>query len=399
MRNLIAALLTLAPGAVLAQEAPPAPETPPAQEAPAEPDVDERVTTTEGKIASIEEQLAELMSAFSPLKKLKFSGYVQGRYQYELTREDGIGGFSRFAVRRGRLKATYTGDIVQFVLQIDAVPTGVTLRDAEATLFVPGTKQNMSVTLGQMKWPFGYEAVQSSSDREFPERTRVVRAFLPDERDRGVRYSGKLGVFRLSAGLFDGNGINYPGSVGVDNDKEKDVIGRAGFDLKWISGGISGWYGHTLGLGPTDAYRHAYERSRIGADLQLYLDFLPLGATALKGEYIRGKSYVSGGAEHFGRPASGWYALLVQNIGLSNAVAVRYDYFDPANGTPALTDPRDATRPASTNAIGTVGVTAIHYFGEHLKVSATYEHPMTATLAEARDPRDDLFTLQMQARF
>jgi hypothetical protein len=275
----------------------------------------------------------------------------------------------------------------------------VTLKDAEATLFIPGTKQNMSLTLGQMKWPFGYEAVQSSSEREFPERTRVVRAFQPDERDRGVRYSARYGPLRLSAGVFDGNGINAPGSVGVDNDKEKDVIGRAGFDLKWISGGISGWYGHTLGKGPSDAFRHAYERSRVGADLQIYLDFLPFGATALKGEYIRGKTFLLNGAEQLGRPASGWYALLVQNLGLSNAVAIRYDYFDPANGTPAGASAPGSDRPASTNATGTLGATAIHYFGENLKASVTYELPMTATVEGVVDPRDNLLTVQFQARF
>jgi hypothetical protein len=400
MRNLIAAMLTLASGATLAQEATPAPETAPATEAaPATPGSDERMTNTEGKVASIEEQLAEIKSALSPLTKLKFSGYVQARYQWEQSREDGTGGYSRFLVRRGRLKATYTGDLVQYMLQIDAVPTGVTVRDAEATLFIPGTKQNMSVTLGQLKWPFGYEAVQSSSDREFPERTRVVRAFLPDERDRGVKYSGKFGVFRLGVGLFDGNGINYPGSVGLDNDKEKDFIGRAGFDLKWISGGVSGWYGLTMGQGAGETYRHAHERSRIGADLQVYLDVLPIGATAIKGEYIKGKTYVSGGAELLDRPASGWYALLVQNLGLTNAVAVRYDYFDAANGVPASAAAPGSDRPAGTNAVGTLGATLIHYFGENLKLSATYELPMTETVEDVKDPRDNLLTVQLQARF
>jgi hypothetical protein len=398
MRNLLAALLTLSSGAVLAQEATPAPETAAAPEA-AAPSVDERVTTTEGKVSSIEEQLLEIKSALSPLTKLKFSGYVQARYLWEETREDGTGGHSRFTVRRSRLKATYTGDIAQFMLQLDASPSGVALRDAEATLFIPGTKQTMSLTLGQVKWPFGFESVQSSSEREFPERTRVVRAFLPDERDRGVRYSAKYGPLRLNAGVFDGNGINFPGFVGVDNDKEKDVIGRAGFDLKWISGGVSGWYGHTLGRGATDAFRRAYERSRVGADLQLYLDVLPFGATALKGEYIKGKTYLSNGAEQLGRPASGWYALLVQNLGLNNALAIRYDYFDPANGTPAAAAAPGSDRPANTNPTATLGATAIHYFGEYLKASVTYELPMTELVEGVTDPHDNLLTVQFQARF
>lgn len=398
MRNLIAAILTFASGAALAQETPPA--SPPETETAATASTDERVTNTEGKVASIEEQLAEIKSALSPLTRLKFSGYIQARYQWEEAREDGTGGFSRFTVRRGRLKAQYTGDLAQFMLQIDASPSGVGLRDAEATLFIPGTKQNMALTLGQMKWPFGYEAVQSSSEREFPERSRVIRAFLPDERDRGAKYSARVGFLRLAAGVFDGSGLNYPGFVGTDNDKEKDIIGRAGFDLKWLSGGVSGWYGHTMGKGPTEAYRMAHERSRLGADLQVYLDLLPVGATALKGEYIHGKTYVSNGVELLDRVASGWYALLVQNLGLENAVALRYDYFDPAHGIANGVAAPGTDRPAATNAVGTLGATAIHYFGENMKLSVTYELPMTATAdGFAKDPRDNLLTVQMQARF
>jgi hypothetical protein len=390
MKNLIAALVTVTSGMALAQEATP-------------PGMDDRMTTTEGKVTSIEEQLLEVKSALSPLQKLKLSGYAQARYQYETTREDGTGGFSRFTVRRGRLKATYTEDWAQFMLQIDATPSGVALRDAEATLFIPGTKQSQSVTLGQMKLPFGYEGPHSSSDREFPERTRVTQSFLPGERDRGVKYNGKFGPLRASAGVFDGNSI----TVSSDNDKEKDLVGRLGFDLKWISGGVSGWYGTTLrprvNANPAQniafVSSKAFARNRIGADLQLYLNVLPLGGTALKGEYLAGTSYYRNGVEQYGTPASGWYALLVQNLGVSNAVAVRYEYFDHAAGTPAQVDSRNATQPASTNAVGTLGVALLHYFGEHLKATLAYELPTTAVVQDAKDPVDNLLTFQLQARF
>ncbi|MCE9672902.1 OprO/OprP family phosphate-selective porin [Myxococcus stipitatus] len=367
-------------------------------------ELDERMTNAEGKVAALEEQNVETKNDLSALKKLKISGYVQARYQYQESLDDtGAGGFSRFSVRRGRLKTTYTTDWAQLMLQIDAVPTtGVTVRDAEATLYIPGTHQQLSLTLGQMKWPFGYEAVQSSSDRELPERSRVVRAFLPDERDRGIKFAGTFleGKVNVSAGLFDGDGIFNQGFIGTDNDKEKDFIGRAGFDLGWLSGGVSGWYGHSIAKGPNDAYRKAYERDRVALDAQLYLDVVPWGATALKGEYITGKTYSKSSGdvkvEQLGIPASGWYALLVQNVGLSDAVAVRYDWFDPENGRKnAATD----GKPASTNSVGTLGVALLHYFGENLKVTAAYEMPMTASPDGAKDPHDNLFTLQMQAKY
>ncbi|MFY1825950.1 porin [Myxococcus fulvus] len=421
--RLVTTFLTLcmAPGQVLAQEpasppaeesAPQAPsadaqapaEPPPADSAPADADLDERMTNAEGKVAALEEQNAETKVDLSALKKLKISGYVQARYQYQQSLDDtGSGGFSRFTVRRGRIKTTYTTDWSQLMLQIDGVPTtGVTVRDAEATLYIPGTHQQLGLTLGQMKWPFGYEAVQSSSDREIPERTRVVRAFLPDERDRGVKFAGSFvdGKLNFSGGVFDGDGIFNQGYVGSDNDKEKDAIGRAGFDLGWLSGGISGWYGHTITKGPTDTYRKAYTRDRLALDAQLYLDVLPFGATAIKGEYITGRSYWKSSGdvkvEQPGVPASGWYGLIVQNVGLTNAVAVRYDFFDPENGRKNSTS---EGRPASTNSVGTLAVAVLHYFGEHFKVTAAYEMPVTAAPGAPKDPHDNLFTLQMQARY
>jgi hypothetical protein len=327
-KNLLVALLILTSGAVLAQtaETQPSPATPPpAQEAPAQPteatpapaaseapapSVDDRLTTTEGKVSALEEQNIETKSDLSALKKIKLSGYVQARFQAQESLDDsGTGGFNRFSVRRGRIKATYTGDLAQYMLQIDATTAGVALKDAEATLFIPGTKQNLSLTLGQTKWPFGFEGPQSSGDREFPERTAVVRAFLPGERDLGAKFNGKFGVLRLNAGVFNGNGTGNTNFIGTDNDKEKDFLGRVGFDLKWLSGGVSGWRGMTLGkrTGGTnpDAFRTAYARTRLGADLQLYLDLLPVGGTAVKAEYITGKTYQRSGAEQFGVPASG----------------------------------------------------------------------------------------------
>ena len=380
-KNLLVALFTLTASAALAQAAEsPAPqpaESTAAQtsETPAAPSVDDRLTTEEGKVAALEEQNIETKTDLSALKKLKFSGYVQARYQAQQSLDEtGTGGFNRFVIRRSRLKAVYTGDVAAFMLQIDATPSAVGLRDAEATLFIPGTKQNLSLTVGQMKWPFGYESVQSSSEREFPERSLVVRSFLPGERDLGARFNGKWSVFNVSAGVFNGNGTQNTNFIGTDNDKEKDAIGRVGFDLNWVSGGVSGWRGLTFGkrTSAADAPRLAWHRTRLGADVQFYLDLLPVGGTALKAEYITGKTYQRGGNEQFEVPGSGGWVLLVQNLGLSDAVAVRYDTFDPENG-------REATaadgKTGANNAVSTLGLQAMHYFGENLKVSATYELP------------------------
>jgi Phosphate-selective porin O and P len=379
-----------------------------AQAAPA-PTADEKADLLKGRLDSLEEQYSETKTSVLKLEKLKFSGYVQARYQHaensaSALKSDGSPAITDgFSVRRGRLKATYSATHSSYVIQIDATPKGVALKDAEATFIEPWTGHKLSLTLGQTKWPFGYEAVQSSGDREFPERTRVVRAFSPGERDRGAKLSLKEGIFRATVGVFDGNGTENKPFPGVDNDEEKDIVGRISVDLKWLTAGVSGWWGNSFAPFdanlPDDTGKH-FPRNRVGADVQAYLDLLPIGSTAIKGEFIAGKTYMSSGAERYGQPALGWYALLVQNLGLSDQVGVRYDYFDGYAGIPNAADSNDPTKPGSRNGVGTLGLLVTHYLDDAIKLSAVYELPMTDKGgSEVKDPKDNLFTLQLQAKF
>ena len=62
---------------------------------------------------------------------------------------------------------------------------------------VPQRHAMEEFTLGQFKIPFGFEVLQSSSDREMPERTAMARALYPGERDRGGRMMYTYDWFRL----------------------------------------------------------------------------------------------------------------------------------------------------------------------------------------------------------
>ncbi len=414
MKNLflLAAFVTLP---ALAQEPTPADapvaaepsEAPPAEPANAMQTDAEKIGFLQGKIEAFEEQFSASEAVLSTLSKIKISGYVQARFSYAENSFSGVDTSlaslvrDGFSVRRGRVKVAYAGKVSQFVLQIDAVPSGVTLKDAEATLIEPFTgKKYFSFTLGQTKWPFGYETVQSSSEREFPERTRVVRAFFNGERDRGLKIAFKGGPVRANFGVFDGNGTNNRGFIGIDNDTEKDFYGRLAVDFKWFAAGVSGSGGLTYK--PTDATgpgRH-YERTRIGLDAQLYLDLLPFGSTAIKAEFIAGRTYQASNVERFGQTALGWYALIIQNIGDHEQLGFRYDFFDPATGTPNGVDAKNKSRPLSNNQIHTFGVVASHYFDEVLKLTVAYEVPLLFTGGEdAIAPKQNLFTVQLQAKF
>jgi hypothetical protein len=377
--------------------------------APATPSADERVVTVEGKVSALEEQTSVSNSDLEALKKLKISGYVQPRFVVNTGSKHGVDAKGApavkdgFTVRRGRLKAVYTGAWSQFLLQIDAVPSGVKLKDAEAWLFEPWTGHRLALVAGQTKWPFGYEVPQSSGDREFSERTRVVRAFLPGERDRGAKITGKLGPVVLAAGVFDGNGtetkVGAGSVVGVDNDRFKDVIGRVGVDLDFLTAGVSGWFGKTRQPAGADIKKEDFDRTRLGADLQLYLDLLPIGATAIKGEYIQGTTWAKDGIEQFDKKGQGYYALATQSLTDKAALAVRYDWFDGDVDADDVADAADSEKPASSNAVATLGVAALYYVDETYKVTVAYEKVTTGTPESVDDPDDDVFTVQLQAKF
>lgn len=359
-------------------------------------------TSNEERIAELTQQVSQTHASLLSLQNLKLSGYVQARYQYADNSNSGLDAQGTpqvkdgFTVRRGRLKASYSIPHTKLVLQIDATPKGVALKDAEVHFIEPWTGHALQLVAGQTKWPFGYEVLQSSSEREFPERSRVVRAFAPGERDRGAKLLLKEGPFRALVGVFDGNGTDNRPFSGVDNDTEKDVIGRMGLELAQLSGGVSGWWGKSFN--PSSS--RFVPRTRLGADAQTHFTLLPFGATTVKAELIAGRTYQSSGVERFDQPGLGWYALLTQKIGEANLVAVRYDYFDGYSGTPDAADVSNPSRPASTNAVGTVGVLAARNVTSALKVTAAYEMPLTFTGGgQAQDPTDNLFTLQFQGKF
>ena len=129
-----------APAAPPAEAPPPPPIADGAPAAPA-PTAEQRIADLEQKVEGLNETLAATNATLSPMSKLKFSGYIQGRYAWQDS-DDSISGvnsanqpqnFDRWLVRRGRLKATYTGENAEYLLQIDASAGGVTLKDAEAT--------------------------------------------------------------------------------------------------------------------------------------------------------------------------------------------------------------------------------------------------------------------------
>lgn len=210
------------------------------------------------EIAAASPPASSAMPTAKPKKawydRLSLRGYTQMRYNAFLSGDDsapagvarlrsvhdsGISDKGGFSLRRVRL--VIQGDIsdrVSLYLQPDFA-TAVSnqsggerresygqLRDAYADVFLDKAK-SVRVRLGQSKVPYGWENMQSSSNRLTLDRSDAINSAVPGERDLGLvayytppsvqkiwdrladdgqKLFGNYGAFGL--GVFNGQGIN-----------------------------------------------------------------------------------------------------------------------------------------------------------------------------------------------
>lgn len=303
-----------------------------------------------------DEALTEVRNTVGLLSKMKFSGYLQAQF----VDDERPGNFDQFSVRRGRVKFTYQATpSSRFVLQPDVTSSGVTLKDG----YVEFTWRRHTLTAGQFNWPYGFEIMYSSSAREVPERSRVVRTLFPGERDRGVMLSGLGFGERLHYRVAVVNGTGT--TQAFDANKRKDWVGRLGYSFGALDVGLSGYRGSEAVAG------REHEKHRAGVDLQWAT---PVQGLALRGEYIAGKQQ--------SHDVDGWYVYAIQNIGTCHQLVMRVDEYDSDTNT-------------GGNAVRTLNSAYIFHWDAHSKVMASYE----LIENEADDPKDNVFTLRYQYSF
>ncbi|HEX2613507.1 MAG TPA: porin [Fibrobacteria bacterium] len=425
----------------------------------------EQVTNLKGQVDGLNESYLETKGTVDKLAKLSFGGYIQA--QYQLTGNFGLrdstspgdsiidttlnGGGSptvaggtfpgqsnqRFQIRRARLKATYTGAMSKSVLELDASPSSVSLKDAYVQLNEPWLK-TFSLTIGNQDMPFGFEIGYSSSAMEAPERTRLENNIFKGEKQLGAKIEanpteqmGFLQFLNAKAGLFTGTEGGASGT-GDEVDRGLEFIGRAGFKAPFndlglaIDGGVSFLYGKLqagsdsvftmsgdtsfipdVGNKPKRGEWKYYERKITGVDLQVYYT-IPvigdmIGGSSLRGEYVQGtqpgtsgsvNTYTNAGAtatanasagNMYIRKFSGWYLQFVQNVGNSLQGSVRYDVYDPN------TDASDGVIRRTVAGAGgrkglnetdlsykTLGFGLTYFWDANLKFVAYYDMPMNA---------------------
>jgi hypothetical protein len=318
---------------------------------------------------------ARVRTLLDALEKLKISGYIQAQYvDDESSRDELTGSGSRnrdqFSIRRGRLKFVYTASpSARATVQLEANSNGVDLKDAFVELTEPWTAWKHTLTAGQFKWPFGFEIPYSSSSREMPERSRVIRSLFPGERDRGVMASGAGLDKRLTYQLAVVNGSGIDQSS--DPDSSKDVVGRLGWSFPALSVGASLYRGEALLATSANPAGEMFDKNRTGVDLQWKT---PLPGLSTRGEYVTG--------DEKGAEVDGWYVYLIQAIGEKNELVLRADDYD------ANTD-------VAGNAVFTLGGAWNHHLDKRTRLTLAYEHPKR----EENDPGDDVLTARLQFKF
>ena len=392
-------------------------------------DVSTAVEEIKSQVEGMDEAIKELQTDRDNLKKLKISGYVQMNWE----RTEAEQGFavdpydpsdeisSRFRLRRARLKFTYTETFGRMVVQADFGNTKLELKDAYFEFDEPWLRM-FSLRMGVFNRP-NYEVEYSSSQRESVERSTVVRTLYPGERDLGAMLTvAPEDLFTLQVAAFNNTHLGtyaqgnpsygseplyfmtrltksfMLGDVGLDLGAHAR-IGNARLNTRQVITSASPASGADAIIDSTTyTIGDGVARNWYGVEMQVYYDFL--GGMKLLGEYITGSDVNQLSTAVPPAPArlrefSGWYVMLVKNVGTDFQAAVKYDRFTPNT---AIAD-ADISATAELSR-GTLGVGLHNYTFENVRLTVWYEmNSWSTTERFETDPKDNLLVFRAQYKF
>jgi phosphate-selective porin len=393
-------------------------------------------------VEKLEQKTETLADAVLKLQKFKVSGYVQTQYQWgekDALLKVGTGNenleksFSRFGIRRGRIKFTYEEKIVSGVFELDMTEKGLGLKDAYLNVKNPWI-ETISLRAGIFDRPFGNEISYSSSKLESPERSTLCQTIFPDEKDLGAMLTlqaaktSPWNFLKLDAGLFAGNAINR------ETDSRLDFIGHLSADKSLennvkIGGGVS-YYNGGVFQGTENVYsivdkeftlnNHAdnkgkfAKREYFGVDAQFSITSI-LGMSQLRAEYLFGKQpgVLSNSkspnastlptADTYNRHFNGAYVIFVQDLGrLPLSAVLKYDWYDP-NTKLSKNEIGINNTSVGDIAQNTFGVGLLWRATNNLRLQAYYEinkNETTENITKYKnDLKDNVFTLRLQYKF
>jgi hypothetical protein len=386
----------------------------------------EAIERLDGKTTALDDRVLVNESDLSKLNKIKVSGYIQAQWEsYQKDLLNPGDPTNTFYIRRARIKFTYEAlDGVKFVLQPDFSTGNLTLKDAYTVINIPKLN-GWTIWAGQFNRP-DYEVEYSSSSRESLERSRVIRAIYPGEREIGAKleYSGTNVPVLFQLALLNGN---FTGTQAKDIDSKKDVMARLVYSLKMPSAGIGIDFGVNGYFGGNKAKTNQYtlesngtldslavgdylKKQWFGGEVRVYADVL--GGLALKGEYITGSNSVASTiaatstmAQKKASPNtvnnfSGYYLYLIKNLGTKHEFVAKYDFYDPNTSLSG-----DAAK--SSVYYKTLTLAWQYYLNDFIRITAQYEMPQNEISASVKNKAgvassqlaDNTFSIRVQAKF
>ncbi len=258
--------------------------------------------------AALEGVKARVAAVEREQQRHRLDGYLQLRY-----RDEEAGDASEFLVRRARINLrgpVSDRTAYRVELQLDARERngGPTSKTQVRTASVDYQLRGGRLRMGQTKVPWGYELLESSAGLWSGERSFLMDRLFPNQRDIGIHWTAGAapGAPELDFGIFNGTGINAS-----DNNRRKNVMGRAKFPVRGGSVALSAYVGKD-GEGPA-----ATRQDRYGLSANV-----GLGPARLIGECVTGRDR--------GRDIRGWYAQLgaPTRAGRPDLLFAKYDAYD-----------------------------------------------------------------------
>jgi len=282
----------------------------------------------------------------------------------------------RFLIRRGRVRAEVRRALDAGALSGAFELDGNTIDGPAARLLgaqvgyaYPARAPLVSISAGLFKTPFGAEVPASERDKAFLEPPAFARGLFPGNYDAGVMARGRYGLARWSIALVNGAPVGDAQWRGRDPTGSYDVVGRVGAAVSGprrsrVEAGVSAITGTGLhpGAPPTkDGFQWVdenqngiidgvhelqvvpgspgtpsvtYDRSALGADLQLHWCLRRLGTGTAFGEAViatnldRGIRYADPIAASRDLRHLGFALGVVQNVGSVVQAGARYDRYD-----------------------------------------------------------------------
>jgi opacity protein-like surface antigen len=372
------------------------------------------------------------------------SGYVQGQYQWgeadaklQVGAANGVPGesFSRWGVRRARLRVSHEKGLVSGAMEVDATEKGLTVKDVYLNARDPWLGW-CRLQAGIFTCPFGYELTYSTPRLESPERSLLCRTLFPDEKDLGVMLRIEPDVasawhfLRFAGGWFAGNGVK------PEIDNRRDFIGSLSAE-RWLgsrirlAGGLSYCNGSvyqgtdrtysmtgdgfvaSAGLNVRGRFSR---REYLGVDAEWSVLTPSTGRLLLRSQYVFGRQpgsadgskslSVSALPDHdvYNRDFAGGHVLLVQELERwPLSLVLKYDWYDPNTQIAGNELGRKAATGVGDLAFGRYGGGLLWQVTVDMRVQAYYEvnrnETSDALPAYANDWRDNVFTLRLQYRF